>query len=387
MGHNTYGTAADKNRSDIIDNINEILNKLIQQQLEIDEGKRINEYRNIYNIYSHEIIVTHVNNSPPEVIFGKRMDKHAYILDLAAKIPIEVYQIIAGHKEVYTMIWETPNNKLIQQIAQIYEVAKLREFANNVLNKETIQEEWSKEKNKELEQNKEIYKGMAAIPFGMQFEEPAIIDLADQMRYVQEEIKRFKETNRISEDQQVWKNKDIIEQIEDEYQFNKKKVYRSQKLIKGKPQPEPFLPEGAIHNRYIPKDNTYRERPISPTSSEKDFSLKSRNIGEWLKSQAKEPPRPKNKNEEITSEDKKEMNELDNIIENNVQDYFENKYNNQEETAYKYTLPKVACQNYESIQHEYENNKEETNKGYGIAETDKENNSLYEHFREMPIEI
>ncbi|CAG8827944.1 14614_t:CDS:2, partial [Cetraspora pellucida] len=148
------GTAADKNRSDMIDNINEILKELVQQQLEIgillknlasnncygatipdlmdivnsiDQqlrfknkekskkrigicfdtqhyyvaggGKRINEYRNIYNKYGHEIIVTHVNNSPPEVIFGKGMDKHAHIMDPAAKIPIEVYQMIAGHKE------------------------------------------------------------------------------------------------------------------------------------------------------------------------------------------------------------------------------------------------------------------------------------------------
>ncbi|CAG8546025.1 519_t:CDS:2 [Cetraspora pellucida] len=69
-----------------------------------------------------------------------------------------------------------------------------------------------------------------------------------------------------------------------------KRFVEDQKLIRGKPQPKPFPPEDATHNRYIPKENTYRERPVSPTSSEKDFNLKSRNIGEWLKSQAKEPP-------------------------------------------------------------------------------------------------
>ncbi|CAG8839665.1 21191_t:CDS:2, partial [Cetraspora pellucida] len=132
------------------------------------------------------------------------------------------------------------------------------------------------------------------------------------------------------------------------------------------------------------------ERPVSPTSSEEDFNLKSRNIGEWLKSQAKEPPRPsspiknfvnknivdpifkrshernsstsslpkipsslkneinlgddkeefklqnhlerhirrklfqESKKEEIISEDEKKMNELDNIIEDDVNDYYEN---------------------------------------------------------------
>ncbi|CAG8546003.1 518_t:CDS:2 [Cetraspora pellucida] len=70
--------------------------------------------------------------------------------------------------------------------------------------------------------------------------------------------------------------------------------------------------------------------------------------------------------EKITSEDKKEMNELDNIIEDDVNNYYENRYNNQEETE-------VAWQNYESIQHEYESEKKETNKGYGIVETDEEN--------------
>ncbi|CAG8815227.1 3844_t:CDS:2, partial [Cetraspora pellucida] len=161
-----------------------------------------------------------------------------------------------------------------------------------------------------------------------------------------------------SGDQQVWKNKDVIKQIEEEYQFNKytllnmikeefnqmpqweqqitmrnfligseflsekvrkqfqdkykellasslenqgkmhdddeveKRFVKDQKIIRGKPQPEPFLPEGVTHNRYIPKENIYRERLASPTSSEEDFNLKSRNLGEWLRSQAKEPPRP-----------------------------------------------------------------------------------------------
>ncbi|CAG8485391.1 23559_t:CDS:2 [Cetraspora pellucida] len=443
----------------MIDNINEILKVLVQQQLEIDillensasnncysatipdlinivnsinqqlrfknkekskkriricfdiqhyytvgGGKRIDEYQNIYNIYGHEIIVTHVNNSPLEVIFSKGIDKHAHIMDLAAKIPIE-------------------------QIAQIHEVAKLREFANDVLNKETIQEEWSKEKDKELEQNKENYEGIVDISYGIQFEEPAIIDLADQMRcmtihaqnekpinkaqqklnkqLIKEKQKAIQETisdtsrmgrfvkenptqleriitdisnlpdkeleshlgiveklakiniNDKEEDRKkalyninkVWKNKDVIEQIEEEYQFNKYTLlnitkeefnqmpqweqqiairnfligseFSSEKVRKqfqnkykellasslenqgkmhddnevekrfvGKPQPEPFPPEGATHNRYILKENTYRERPVSPTSSEEDFSLKSKNIEEWLKSQAKEPPRP-----------------------------------------------------------------------------------------------
>ncbi|CAG8814627.1 6216_t:CDS:2, partial [Cetraspora pellucida] len=237
-----------------------------------------------------------------------------------------------------------------------------------------------------------------------------------------------------------------------------KRFVEDQKLIRGKPQPEPFPPEGATHNRYIPKENTYRERPVSPTSSEEDFNLKSRNIGEWLKSQAKEPPRPSspikdfvNKNineinleddeeefklqkppvrykrtrtvvstdtnlsstngdkwkrernirrklfqesrkEEITSEDEKEMNELDNIIEDDVNDYYENKYNNQEEIGesskpirYENENTRILeipwngqtaqyPQNYESIQHEYESEKkEETNKGYGIVETDEKN--------------
>ncbi|CAG8779016.1 16154_t:CDS:2, partial [Cetraspora pellucida] len=118
----------------------------------------------------------------------------------------------------------------------------------------------------------------------------------------------------------------------------------------------------------------------------------------------------------------KEMNELDNIIEDDVNDYYKNRYNNQKEIgesskpiryededtrileipwngqtaqypvarnsdltdeqwqkAYAYTSPEV---------HEYKSEKEEeTNKGYGIVETDEENDSLYGHFKEMPIEI
>ncbi|CAG8827516.1 20302_t:CDS:1, partial [Cetraspora pellucida] len=60
-----------------------------QHYYAVGGGKRIDEYRNIYNMYGHKIIVTHVNNSPPEVIFSKGMDKHAHIMDPAAKIPIE----------------------------------------------------------------------------------------------------------------------------------------------------------------------------------------------------------------------------------------------------------------------------------------------------------
>ncbi|CAG8643472.1 6155_t:CDS:1 [Cetraspora pellucida] len=283
------GTAMNKKRSDVIDNINEILKELVQQQLEIgillensasnncygatipdlmyivnsiDQrlrfsnkektkkrigicfdtqhyyaaggGKRIDEYQNIYNMYGHEIIVTHVNNSLLEVIFGKGMDKHAHILDPEAKIPIEVYQMIVGHKEVYAMILETPSNELSEQIAQIHEVAKLREFANDVLNKETIQEEWSKKKDQELKEHKENYVGISTVPIEMQFEEPAIIDLAEQMgcitihaqneqpnnnaqrrlnqqiiQDVQEEISRFKTTNRIVPKNKKGKEKEI----------------------------------------------------------------------------------------------------------------------------------------------------------------------------------
>ncbi|CAG8485237.1 23551_t:CDS:2, partial [Cetraspora pellucida] len=434
--------AADKNRSDIIDNINEILKELVQQQLEIGillensasnncygatipdlmdivnmgRGKRIDEYRNIYNMYGYKIIVTHVNNSSPEVIFGKEMDKHAHIMDTAAKIPIEVYQMIAGHKEVYAMILETPNNEITQQIAQIHK----KQYKKNV----------PKKRDQELEQNIENYEEINEKPINkaqQKLNEQLIVN-------VQEEIKMFKETNGIVlknkkgkqkaiqetipdtprigrfvkenltqlervlqeekknnskeiekglkqlryrlqtiEDNYKYisnlpdkeleshlgtKNKDVIEQIEEEYQFNKytllnmtkeefnqmpqweqqiamrnfligseflsekvkkqfqdkykellasslenqekmhdddeveKRFVKDQKLIRGTPQPEPFPPENATHNRYISKENTYRKRPVSPTSSEEDFNLKSRNIGEWLKSQAKEPPRP-----------------------------------------------------------------------------------------------
>ncbi|CAG8477076.1 9659_t:CDS:1 [Cetraspora pellucida] len=217
----------------MIDNINEILKELVQQQLEIgillensasnncysvtisdlidivnsiDQrlrfsnkektrkriricfntqhyyaaggGKRINKYQNIYNMYGHEIIVTHMNNSLLEVIFRKEIDKHAYILNPEAKISIEVYQMIAEHKEVYVIILETPFNELSEQIAQVHEVAKLREFANDILNKETIQKEWSKEKDQELKQHKEDYGEISTVPIGIQFEELAIINLA-----------------------------------------------------------------------------------------------------------------------------------------------------------------------------------------------------------------
>ncbi|CAG8494621.1 9998_t:CDS:2, partial [Cetraspora pellucida] len=110
------------------------------------------------------------------------MDKHAHIPDPEAKILIEVYQMIAGHKEVYAKILEISSNELSEQIAQIHEIVKLREFANNVLNKKTIQEEWSKEKNQELKQYKENYEEILTVSIGMQFEESAIIDLAKQIR-------------------------------------------------------------------------------------------------------------------------------------------------------------------------------------------------------------
>ncbi|CAG8836961.1 21999_t:CDS:2, partial [Cetraspora pellucida] len=119
--------------------------------------------------------------------------------------------------------------------------AKLREFANNVLNKETIQEEWSKKKDQELEQNKGNYdEGISTIPFRMQFEEPTIIDLADQMGRmtihaqnekpinkaqqklneqlivdVQEEIKSFKKTNGIVPKNRKEKQKEIQTTIPD----------------------------------------------------------------------------------------------------------------------------------------------------------------------------
>ncbi|CAG8497072.1 2073_t:CDS:2 [Cetraspora pellucida] len=393
------------------------------------------------------------------------------------------------------MILKIPNNEFTQQIVQIHE-------------------------DKELEQNRENYEGIADILYRMQFEELTIIDLVDQIKHMtihaqfvkenltqlerilQEEKKNdskeiekslkqlryrlqtiednykyvsnlpdeelkshlgtVKKTVKInvndkeedrkkalynSKDQQVWKNKDVIEQIEEKYQFNKyvllnmtkeefnqmqtweqqiamrnfligsefssekllasllekqekmhnddeieKRFIKNQKLVKGKLQPETFLPEGSVHNRYIPKDNTYRKRPVFSTSNfvnkniidpifrrthgrnsstsslpkipsslknkinlekdDKEFKLQkppvkfkrtrtvvltdtnlsSTNGDKWKKERdIRRKLFQESKNEEITSEDEKEINELDNIIKDDVQDYYKNRYNNQEE--------------------------------------------------------
>jgi len=201
------------------------------------------------------------------------------------------------------------------------------------------------------------------------------------------------------------------------------RLKNDQQLIRGKPQPETFPPEGASKTRYEPKENIYRERPSSPISDDEDFKLASRNVGEWLKNQAKTPPeRPsspvkefinknvinplfrrhsrnssttslpqipsklknevnpeedeeefklqnppisrlkreksitsttsnqssntdkwrknreirrkmfeESKKEDITSDDERNMEELDSIIEDDTKDYYENQYNNQDE--------------------------------------------------------
>ncbi|CAG8796361.1 5531_t:CDS:2, partial [Cetraspora pellucida] len=271
-----YIGIADKNRSDMIDNIYEILKELVQQQLEI-----------------------------------------------VAKIFIEVYQIIARHKEVYAMILETPNNKLTQQIAQIHKVTKLKEFAND------------KEKQKEIQ---------ITIP-----------DTSKMGKFVKENLSQLER---------------------DKY----KKL-----LASSLEKQEKIYNDNEIERRYIPKDNTYREWPVTPTSSKEDFSLKSRNIREWFKKPSKritetkfsdkrlyneeefklqKPPikykrtrtvastntnllftnkdkwRKKrdirrklfqeSKNKEITSEDEKEINEINNIIEDDVQNYYKNRYNDED---------------------------------------------------------
>ncbi|CAG8636170.1 3489_t:CDS:2, partial [Cetraspora pellucida] len=46
-----------------------------------------------------------------------------------------------------------------------------------------------------------------------------------------------------------------------------------QQIIRGKTQPETFLPEDASKTRYKPKENIYKKRPSSPASDNEDFKL------------------------------------------------------------------------------------------------------------------
>ncbi|CAG8834840.1 4242_t:CDS:2, partial [Cetraspora pellucida] len=155
--------------------------------------------------------------------------------------------------------------------------------------------------------SKKIEKGLKQLRYRLQ-------TIEDNYKYISNLSDEELETLTESEDQQVWKNKDVIEQIEEEYQFNKytllnmtkekfnqmpqweqqiamrnfligsefsskkvrkqfqdkykellasslenqgkmhdddkveKRFVKDQKLIRGKPQPELFSPEGATHN-------------------------------------------------------------------------------------------------------------------------------------------
>ena len=88
------------------------------------------------------------------------------------------------HKEVCAIVLETPNTELSDQIAQIHEVMKQREYADDLLEGDKRSKEWSKEKDQE--QSKDLQKQgeeyIPAIPMGYQFEDEDIIDLADQLR-------------------------------------------------------------------------------------------------------------------------------------------------------------------------------------------------------------
>ena len=117
-------------------------------------GKMVHEYRNVLYMYGKEIMLIHINNSPPECTFGKGMDRHAHLLDPTSTISQEVYQMIAQHKEVCAMILETPSTEVEDQLAQIQEVQKLREYANDLLPEiDEKREQWSREID---QQNNEI---------------------------------------------------------------------------------------------------------------------------------------------------------------------------------------------------------------------------------------
>ncbi|CAG8636188.1 3490_t:CDS:2, partial [Cetraspora pellucida] len=139
-----------------------------------ERDKRIDKYRNIYNMYGYEIIVTHVNNS--------------------------LLEMIAEHKEVYAIILEIPSSKSLEQIAQIHKF---------------------KEKDQELKQHKENYRGISTVPIEMQFEKPAIIDLAKQiicmMIHIQSEQPNNNAQRRL--------NQQIIQDVQDKI----KKVLQEQK--------------------------------------------------------------------------------------------------------------------------------------------------------------
>ncbi|CAG8680753.1 11564_t:CDS:10, partial [Cetraspora pellucida] len=337
---------------------------------------------------------------------------------------------------------------------QIHEVAKLREFANDVLNKKTIQEEWSKEKDQELKQHKENYEEISTVPIGMQFEELAIIDLAKQIRY---EISRFKTTNRIVSKNKKEKEKEIptvntpkmerfikenltqlekkitiksefaTENIRKQFQAKYKELLRSLLEKQGqmwKPQSETFSPEGTSKTRYEPKENIYRERPSSLVSDDEDFKLASRNVEEWLRNQTKTPPERssssvkefinkniinplfrrhsrnisttslpqipfKLKNEVNPEEDEEEFKLQNPSISRLKRQRSIRKNREIRRKMFKESKKEdITSDNKRNMKEldKYESDKEEETQGYRVPDSE-DGDSLYAHFKEMPIEV
>ena len=135
-------------------------------------------------MYGNEIMLAHINNNPQEAIFGRGIDKHAHILDPTATLTQDVFKAIMQHKEVCAVVLETPNIELSDQIAQIYEVMKLKEYADDLLEGDKRSKEWFKEKDKE--QSKDLQKQgeeyIPAIPMGYKFEDEDIVELAEQLQ-------------------------------------------------------------------------------------------------------------------------------------------------------------------------------------------------------------
>lgn len=57
------------------------------------QGKSVHEYQNTLDMYGHEIMLAHINNNPQEAIFGRGMDKHAHILDPIATLMQDVFKL------------------------------------------------------------------------------------------------------------------------------------------------------------------------------------------------------------------------------------------------------------------------------------------------------
>ncbi|CAG8643490.1 6156_t:CDS:2, partial [Cetraspora pellucida] len=147
-----------------------------------------------------------------------------------------------------------------------------------------------------------------------------------------------------------------------------------------------------LKNEVNPEENEeefkLQNPPISRLKRQRSIVLttlnQSSNTNKWRKNRKiRRKMFEESKKEDITSDDERNMKELDTqypVARNS------DLTDEQWQKAYAYTSPEVAWQNYETIQQEYESDKEEETQGYGVPDSE-DGDSLYAHFKEMPVEV